>query len=110
MKGRLWWRSPAAWGLELDGEIQPPARDVMLRGATVRTVVNRGGHQELPSAPAALIEFEADSVEVTPVLSEGHAELPNGPAALARKVLDEALKPVSPSNDNNAPPSAGKQS
>lgn len=68
MKGRLWWRREAFWGLELDGEVQPPMTDVVLRGATVRTVVNlAGGHSELPSGPAALIEFEAESVEVTPV-------------------------------------------
>lgn len=66
MKGRLWWRREAAWGVEIDGQQQPPASAVVLHGATVRTAVKLdGGFSELPSGPAAIIEFEAESIEVT---------------------------------------------
>jgi hypothetical protein len=68
LTGRLWWRREAFWGLELDGILQPPALSVELIGAKVWTRVKLdGGHSELPSGPAALIEFEAESVNTTPV-------------------------------------------
>ena len=64
MIGRLWWRREASWGLELNGELQPPAASVVLRGATVRTVVDLAG-TALPGGPVAIVEFEAESVETT---------------------------------------------
>ena len=75
MKGRLWWRREAAWGLELDGVMQPPAASVELVGATVRTAVNlAGGFQELPSGPAAIIEFEAQAVMTTPAVGNDNSK------------------------------------
>ena len=95
LTGRLWWRREACWGLEVNGQLQPPASSVTLIGATVRTAVKLdGGHSELPSGPAAVIEFEAEAVRVI------------RPDGTERTETDDAIcvkraDPSEPANDNS---------
>lgn len=69
MTGRLWWRREGAWGLEIDGVLQPLTASVELvfDGGVVRTATRLdGGHQDLPSGPAAIVEFECQAIMTTP--------------------------------------------
>lgn len=92
LTGRLWWRREAFWGVVLDGELLPPAVSVEIIGGSTRTAVKLdGGFSELPSGPAAIVEFEAQAVIVEHRTDTG--------------LVVREYRTTEPANDNGEPQS-----